>query len=458
MLALFGASDLLVVALAWAMAYYLRYLGGQIGLTQHTLPPFAEFASAMALSMVLMLLIFSYFHIYQPKRTKKLPAEIMGILRAILLTWGLTYIVVTLLSQAKISRLLMVSVLVVWSALAILNRLTTKGMLRWFRRHGWNQRTAVIIGTGRLAQKLYQTLQHHLWTGINPEYFVGDPQKKNKLFGLDVLGPIDKIDEIISQRPVDIAFVAVSGEQHSQTAKILDKLSILNLDVSVVPDLLSFHFLKHDVSQLDDVPIITMTYSPQHGWNRLLKRIFDLIVSAVAIVIMAIPMVLMALLVKLTSQGPVLYCQVRTSLGGKPFKIIKFRTMKKDAEADTGPIWAEPNDARVTKVGRFLRRTSLDELPQLLNVLTGQMSLVGPRPERPELIEQFRHQVPRYMLRHQVKAGLAGWAQIHGLRGQSSLRKRVQYDLYYITNWSFGLDLRILLMTPFKGLINRNAY
>ena len=458
MLALFGASDLVVAALAWGIAYYLRYLGGQIGLTQHALPAFGKFASAMALSMVLMLLIFSYFHIYQPKRTKKLPTEILDVLRAILLTWGLTYVVVTLLSQGKISRLVMVSVLVVWSVLAALNRLAARGMLRWFRRHGWNQRTAVIIGTGRLAQKLYQTLQHHLWTGINPEYFVGDPQKRNKLFGRDVLGPMEKIDEIISQRPVDIAFVAVSGKDHSQTAKILDELSALNLDVRLVPDLLSFHFLKHDVSQLDDIPIITMTYSPQHGWNKLLKRIFDTIVSAVAIVILAVPMVLMALLVKLTSRGGVFYCQVRTSVGGKPFKIIKFRTMRKDAEADTGPVWAQPNDSRVTKLGRFLRRTSLDELPQLLNVLAGQMSLVGPRPERPELIEQFRHQVPRYMLRHQVKAGLAGWAQLHGLRGQSSLRKRVQYDLYYITNWSFGLDLRILLMTPLKGLINRNAY
>jgi len=458
MLALFGASDLLVAALAWALAYYLRYLGGRIGLTQHALPAFGEFASAMVLSMVLMLLIFSYFQIYQPKRTKTILTEIVDVLRAILLTWGLTYVVVTLLSPAKISRLVMVSVLVAWSALAILNRLGTRGMLRWFRRHGWNQRTAVVIGTGRLAQKLYQTLQHHLWTGINPEYFVGDPQKKNELLGLDVLGPMEKIDEIISQRPVDIAFVAVSGQQHSRTAEILDKLSILNLDVRVVPDLLSFRFLKHDVSQLDDIPIITMTYSPQHGWNKVFKRSFDIIVSAAAIVIMAVPMVLMALLVKLTSRGGVFYSQVRTSLGGKPFKIIKFRTMKKDAEADTGPIWAEPNDSRVTKLGRILRRTSLDELPQLLNVLAGQMSLVGPRPERPELIEQFRHQVPRYMLRNQVKAGLAGWAQLHGLRGQSSLRKRVQYDLYYITNWSFGLDLRILLMTPFKALIHRHAY
>jgi lipopolysaccharide/colanic/teichoic acid biosynthesis glycosyltransferase len=169
-------------------------------------------------------------------------------------------------------------------------------------------------------------------------------------------------------------------------------------------------------------------------------------------------MMLIALIIKVSSRGPIFYRQVRSSLGGQPFKIIKFRTMKENSEATTGAIWATPNDSRVTRVGRFLRRTSLDELPQLFNVLVGHMSLVGPRPERPELIERFRHQVPRYMLRHQVKAGLAGWAQVHGLRGQTSLRKRVQYDLYYVTNWSFGLDLRVLLMVPFKGFVNRNAH
>jgi len=171
-----------------------------------------------------------------------------------------------------------------------------------------------------------------------------------------------------------------------------------------------------------------------------------------------VPMLLIALSIKFSSRGPVFFRQKRTSLGGKPFQILKFRTMIQDAEAQTGPVWAAPEDQRVTRIGRFLRRTSLDELPQLINVLVGQMSMVGPRPERPEFIERFRHQIPRYMLRHQVKAGITGWAQVHGLRGRTSLLKRVRHDLYYIDNWSFGLDMLILLMTPFRGLVNRNAY
>jgi len=458
MLALFKASDVIIAAMAWVIAYYLLLLGKQIGLLHHTIWPLAGFVPPMILSLILTLLIFSQAGLYQAKRTKKLPTEIMDISRAVAMVWGLTYIIITLLSQVTISRRMMVLVLVVWLLLAGLNRVASRLMFRWFRRRGWNQRTAAIIGTGRLAQKLCQALRRHLWTGINPQYFIGESEKNQKLLSLDVLGPIDAVDEIISQQPVDIAFVAMPGQHHSQITKVLDHLSMLNLDVRVVPDLLSFHFLKHDVTQLDDIPIITMTHSPQHGWNKLAKRVFDIIISLVALVLMAVPMMLIALIIKLTGPGLVFYCQVRTSLGGQPFKIIKFRTMRANCEADTGPVWASPDDPRVTKVGRFLRRTSLDELPQLINVLLGHMSLVGPRPERPELIERFRHQVPRYMLRHQVKAGLVGWAQVHGLRGQTSLRKRVQYDLYYITNWTFGLDLRILLMTPFKGLINRNAY
>ena len=201
-----------------------------------------------------------------------------------------------------------------------------------------------------------------------------------------------------------------------------------------------------------------MTHSPQHGWNSVSKRILDIFGSIAAMVVFAIPMIIFAAAVKLTSRGPVFYCQKRASLGDRVFTIVKFRTMIDNAEAGTGAVWASSDDVRVTWIGRFLRRTSLDELPQLFNVLLGQMSLVGPRPERPELIQRFRENVPRYMLRNQVKAGMTGWAQVNGLRGGTSLRKRVQYDLYYISNWSLGLDLWILFVSLFRGFINPHAY
>ena len=458
MLAIFGAVEAAVVVIAWVLAYCLYHLSRHLNLMQHAAVPFAKFVPSMVLSLILMLLVFSHSALYLRKRTKKLPKEIWDVFRAVLITWGLTYVITTLMSQAKVSRMMMLSVLAVWSILAILNRLAVRKTLRWFRRRGWNQRTAAIIGTDRLAQKLCHTLRHHLWTGISPQYFLGDHPRDHKLLGLDVTGSMDTIAETISQSPVDMVFVALPNRHHDQIAKVLDRLATLNVDIQVVPDLLSFYFLKHNVSQLEDISIITLTHSPQHGWNKLIKRAFDIVVSALAVVIVAIPMMLIALIVKFSSRGPVFYRQVRSSLGGQPFNIIKFRTMKENSEAKTGAVWATRNDSRVTRVGRFLRRTSLDELPQLFNVLAGHMSLVGPRPERPELIERFRHQVPRYMLRHQVKAGLAGWAQVHGLRGQTSLRKRVQYDLYYVTNWTLGLDLRILFMSLFRGFTHPNAY
>lgn len=447
------AADVGVGAAAWGLAYGARYLGGQIGLTTHPLPDFREFLGPMVFSLVLVPMIFSRMGMYIPKRTKNLAGEIADIIRCVATVWVLTYIFANLMREVMISRLMMASLLGIWVPTGVAVRLLARVMLRSLRRRGWNQRLAIIVGTGRLGQKLYHTISRNTWTGINVKYFVGAPGVREKLLGLDVRGPAGEINAILARHPVDIAFVAMAGDEGDTIEEVLSRLATSVVDVMVVPDLLSFHFLRHDVTQLDNLPIISLTHSPQHGWNSTLKAAFDLVVSSIALMVMAAPMFLIALAIKLTSRGPVFYRQKRTSLGGKEFKIIKFRTMIHNAEAQTGAIWALARDPRVTLLGGILRRTGLDELPQLLNILTGTMSLIGPRPERPEFIERFGEQVPRYMLRNQVKAGLTGWAQVHGLRGRTSLRKRLQYDLHYVTNWTFGLDLRILLMTAFRGFV-----
>ena len=195
-----------------------------------------------------------------------------------------------------------------------------------------------------------------------------------------------------------------------------------------------------------------------HGWNKVIKRMADVVFSVLALIVTSPLLLALAILVKLTSKGPVLFRQQRMSLDGQVFDILKFRTMKLDAEKDTGPVWAKANDDRRTPIGAFLRSTSLDEFPQFLNVLVGDMSIVGPRPERPEFISEFKTTVPRYMLRHKIKAGITGWAQVNGWRGDTSLQKRIQYDLYYIENWSLGFDLRIMLLTVVRGLVHKNAY
>jgi exopolysaccharide biosynthesis polyprenyl glycosylphosphotransferase len=230
------------------------------------------------------------------------------------------------------------------------------------------------------------------------------------------------------------------------------------VDVKVVPDLLQVIALRARLEDLDGVPIINVNDPPLQGLNAAIKRLIDIVISSIALASLSIPFGLIALLIKATSRGPVFYRQERMGLDGKSFSIVKFRSMLDDAERETGPVWTVPGDPRVTTLGRFLRRSNLDELPQLWNVLTGDMSIVGPRPERPHFVEQFRHRIPQYMLRHKVKAGLTGWAQVNGWRGNTPLEKRIEYDLYYIENWSVRLDLKIMWLTLVRGFFHKHAY
>jgi Undecaprenyl-phosphate glucose phosphotransferase len=240
--------------------------------------------------------------------------------------------------------------------------------------------------------------------------------------------------------------------------ELLESTSREMVDVKVVPDLLQVIALRARLEDLDGVPIINVNDVPLQGVNSFIKRIIDIAISGAALAVLAIPLGLISLLVKLTSHGVVFYRQERMGLDGKSFTIVKFRSMYDDAERDTGPVWAQASDPRVTPVGRFLRRSNLDELPQLWNVLRGDMSIVGPRPERPHFVAQFKHKIPQYMLRHKVKAGLTGWAQVNGWRGNTPLEKRIEYDLYYIENWSVRLDLKIMWLTLIKGFFHKHAY
>jgi Undecaprenyl-phosphate glucose phosphotransferase len=240
--------------------------------------------------------------------------------------------------------------------------------------------------------------------------------------------------------------------------ELIESTSRECVDVKVVPDLLQVIALRARLEDLDGVPVININEPSLQGFNSIVKRGLDIVVSSAGLAVLGIPLAVIALFVRLTSSGAVFYRQERTGLDGKPFTIVKFRSMYDDAERETGPVWTQPDDPRVTPFGRFLRRSNIDELPQLWNVLRGDMSIVGPRPERPHFVEQFRHRIPSYMLRHKVKAGLTGWAQVNGWRGNTPLEKRIEYDLYYIENWSVRLDLKIMWLTLIKGFFHKHAY
>ena len=276
--------------------------------------------------------------------------------------------------------------------------------------------------------------------------------------GVRVLGTLEDLQDLLKRGGIDIVFIALPFQHHEKIRDILISLRNELVNIKVVSDLYDFVTLRGGVDELDGLPIINIQDTPLHGWGKIAKRAMDFVLALFGLILLGLPMLLLALFVRATSKGPVLYRQERMGFDGEIFEMLKFRSMIADAERETGAVWARQNDSRRTPVGKFLRQTSLDELPQLFNVLRGDMSLVGPRPERPELIERFKHNIPNYMLRHKIKAGMTGWAQVNGWRGDTSLEKRIEHDLYYIENWSLSFDLRILFLTFWKGFVGKNAY
>lgn len=445
MVTLLVAADAAAVGAAWLLTYWLRFTWLPAGkgvpeLTDKYLP-------LLPLVVAAHLFIFYRLRLYRPRRVQGLLAETRDIVKAFAVAVAAVVLIdYALPASNKISRVFIATYAVMGTALFAAFRGVVRGVLQAARRRGWNRRTAAIVGTGRTAQRLLHALLRNTWTGLEVLYFVDDPRPEHResLRLLPIRGPIADLTGILEREPVDSVFVALPAEQGHRVEEILSQLETTMADVRLVPEVASAYTIRPNVSELDGLAILSLRQTPLYGWNAILKRCFDLVVGTLCLIVASPVMVVVAGLIKLTSVGPVFYKQRRMGLDGLEFDMYKFRTMRVDAEAETGAVWASRSDPRRTRIGVFLRRTSLDELPNLFNVLMGQMSLVGPRPERPELIAQFRQEVPRYMLRHKMKAGMTGYAQVHGLRGNTSLRKRIRYDLHYIRNWSLGLDVRIL--------------
>jgi len=316
-----------------------------------------------------------------------------------------------------------------------------------------------VIGAGQLGQRVIETIEGHRELGFRVTGVLTRKAEKvgTRVQGALVLGMIADVDRVLDQSPVDQVIIALPIEESAVMKDLMEQLAQRTVDVKVVPDLYQYITLRGGLEEFGGLPIISLQGGPLDGWNLIAKRIFDLLISASALLLAAPLLLGLALLVRLTSRGPVLYRQERMGMDGRTFQMLKFRTMQADAEAE-GAVMAAIDDPRRTPIGAFLRRSSLDELPQFFNVLVGEMSLVGPRPERPMFIEEFKKQIPRYHLRHLVKSGITGWAQVNGLRGQTSIQKRIEFDLYYIENWSLMLDLKILVRTALGGFLSKNAY
>ena len=364
------------------------------------------------------------------------------------------------LGAYEVSRLVWFLFLALTVTLCYTSRATVRAILEHRWRNGVGLKRVLIAGTSEVARHVVDKMLQHGELGYRIVGFVDDRAGGDHLGyrGLPLLGSLAELGEILGREQVDQLYIALPLDEHIKMLELIEVANREFVDVKVVPDLLQVIALRARIEELDGLPIININDVPLQGLNSLVKRAVDVGIAAVALVGMTVPFAVIAALIKSTSPGPVFYRQERMGLDGRPFGVYKFRSMLVDAERDTGPVWTREDDPRRTPVGRVLRRFSLDEFPQLWNVLRGDMSLVGPRPERPFFVEQFKQHIPQYMLRHKVKSGMTGWAQVHGWRGDTSIEKRIEFDLYYIEHWSVALDFKILWLTVIRGFFHRHAY
>jgi Undecaprenyl-phosphate glucose phosphotransferase len=450
-------ADLVLVGLCWLLAYWLRFYVAGPPLPYADRGPVADYLLMLLPILLVWSASFRAFGLYRPRRIGSHLSEAVDLAKAS--TMGVLVLVALMTfffrgydySRVVIVYFWLLSISVVW-----FSRAAFREGLRFARRRGYNQRFAVVVGDGELAATVVQRMEGRRDVGIQVLGVVGD--EKDDTGGVRRLGGYADLRAVLDAHTVDHVILALAHEDYGRLAGLLDAVGDEPVTIHVVPDLLRFASLRGGIEQFEGMPFIHLRESPLYGWNRLGKRVFDFLFSATVLAVIWPALLLLAAAVKVSSRGPVFYRQERMGLDGRRFEMLKFRTMDADAEVRTGPVWARPSDQRRTGLGAFLRRLSLDELPQFWNVLRGDMSVVGPRPERPVFVERFRQTVPGYMLRHKVKSGITGWAQVNGLRGNTSLEKRIQYDIEYIERWSVWLDFKIIAMTVVRVVVDRNAY
>jgi Undecaprenyl-phosphate glucose phosphotransferase len=447
-------TDVVTLAVAFALSWYVRFTW----FSWEVLPPTNETLETLALVLVIFPVVFRGSNLYTTNRSRSHISEVFEVFKATVLS-TLVLVGVSYFIRERYSRL----TIVLFAGFAFVSlsavRLAFRALFNELRRRGVNLKTILVVGAGALGQRVVETIEQHRELGFKVTGLLTRKPEKvgTTVLHTPVIGLFSDLDRVLDEKPVDQVILALPLDEQGQLREIMEVLALRTVDVKVVPDLFNYITLRGGLEEFGGLPIISLQGAPLEGWNRIAKRAFDILLSSVALLLLVPVMGVLAVLVKLTSRGPIFYAQERMGMDGHLFHMFKFRTMRVDAEKE-GARFATPNDDRRTPIGAFLRKTSLDELPQFWNVFVGDMSLVGPRPERPVFIEEFKKQIPRYHLRHMVKSGITGWAQVNGLRGDTSIKDRIDYDLYYIENWSLLFDLKILLRTALGGFLSKNAY
>ena len=443
-------TDPLLVVLSAFIAYAIKFQTFDWAMP-------SEYRISIVFAFFCTLMIFPFFGIYTSWRGRGIFTQA----RMVLLAWvSVIVFMVILLFVFRVSEGYSRGWLALWAVLGLVFILSTRLLVYLFlqsqRKRGVNLRYIVIVGAGELGERVLTQIDDALWTGYKVlALFDDDPTLQDKrIHNIKVAGTIDDVSAFVQKHQVDEVWVALPLRAEQRMRDLLFALRNETVNIKLLPDIFGFTLLYHSMTEVAGLPAVNLSVSPMDGGNRLIKAIEDRLLAFLMLIVLSPLMLVIALLVKLSSRGPVFFRQKRLSWNGREFDILKFRTMNV-SEDGRDNIWGNAHKKEMTALGRFLRKTSLDELPQLFNVLKGEMSIVGPRPEIPEFVEKFKDEVPGYMQKHMVKAGITGWAQVHGWRGDTCLKTRIEHDLYYIENWSLWFDLKIIIMTIFN--VHKNA-
>jgi len=472
----FLTVDLLAVAGAWMAAYYARFHSTLVIIPfppYKGVPEVRDYAQLLPLILLIAAIVFALQGLYRLRRPMSAIDDSLRTLAAFIVTAALALGVTLYIRiyfryapevapSAEYSQGVFVLFVLFGAPLMMAGR---RLLLLWFERswvRGENDVRILVAGTSDLGQTVARKLADQRRLGFSVIGFLSESERVGtEVEGRPVLGTLEEANEVIASKAIDAVYVALPVDRHADMVDLVKNLNNQFIDVRIVPDLLQCLTLRAGIEDLDGIPIVSLNETPMHGPAALVKRLMDIVGALVLLIGLTVTGVLPAIVIAIVlrgGKGPIVYTQERMTVDGRRFLVYKFRTMVEDAEASTGPVWAVDGDPRRTSLGAFLRKYNLDEWPQLLNILKGDMSLVGPRPERPSFVQQFQNNIPNYMLRHRVRGGLTGWAQIHGWRGNSSLEKRIEFDLYYIENWSLLLDIKILVLTLFRGFGQTHAY
>lgn len=451
--------DAIVVAGSYLLSWWIKFEGpfADTGAGAYTMQ---FYFSALYFIVPGYLVLYYLNKMYTPKRTRRIETEITQVFGANIGGAFVFLVCIAVFKISDFSRGLIAIYSVVCAFFMIFERLIIRWILSHIRSRGYNIKHILLIGYSRAAEEYINRIKANPQWGYVVRGILDDKVPRGTTYkGVKVIGCIDNLSMILPVSQLDEIAVTLALSDYDRLEELVAMCEKSGVHTKFIPDYNSLIPNRPYTEDLNGLPVINIRYIPlTNTFNAIIKRVFDIVCSLIGLIVLSPFLVAVAVIIKCTSKGPVIFKQERVGLHNKSFSMYKFRTMYVQSDEEEAKGWTVKNDPRVTGVGRFFRRTSIDELPQLINILRGDMSIVGPRPERPQFVEKFKEEIPRYMIKHQVRPGLTGWAQINGFRGDTSIRKRIDYDIYYIENWSFGLDIKIIFLTVFRGFINENAY